>query len=215
MLQERIEGKWIDCFARVFERCNVQVGEEAAIISETQSRSINRDLAELALLRLGAKPYHVIVPTPVQTAPVPVRSTGATDAIAHNSSVISALASAGFVVDCTVEGMLHAPELPQILKGGARVLMVSNEHPEALERVEPTPELETKVKTGMKMLRGAPAARSACRSLRRQVRSSRSPWKAPWSAAAGAMWRGRGSSAIGRAACVCAFLQRGASTVRW
>ncbi len=155
MLQERIEGKWIDCFARVFERCNVQAGEEAAIISETQSRSINRQLAELALLRLGAKPYHVVVPTPPQAAPVPVRSTGATDVIQHNSSVINALASAGFVVDCTVEGMLHAPELPQILKGGARVLMVSNEHPEALERVEPTPELETQVKAGMKMLRGA------------------------------------------------------------
>lgn len=155
MLQERIEGKWIDCFVRVFERCNVQPGEEAAIISETQSRSVNRELAELALLRLGAKPYHVVVPTPPQTAPVPVRSTGATDVIQHNSSVISALSSAGFVVDCTVEGMLHAPELPQILQGGARVLMVSNEHPEALERVEPTPELEAQVKAGMKMLRGA------------------------------------------------------------
>ena len=159
MLQERIEGKWIDCFARVFERCNVQAGEEAAIISETQSRSINRELAELALLRLGAKPYHVIVPTPVQTAPVPVRSTGATDVIQHNTSVVSALSSAGFVVDCTVEGMLHAPELPQILQGGARVLMVSNEHPEALERVEPTAELEAKVKSGMKMLRAASAMR--------------------------------------------------------
>ena len=155
MLQERIEGKWIDCFTRVFERCNVQAGEEAAIISETQSRSINRELAELALLRLGAKPYHVVVPTPPQTAPVPVRSTGATDVIQHNTSIINALASAGFVVDCTVEGMLHAPELPQILKGGARVLMVSNEHPEALERVEPTEALEAKVKTGMKVLRSA------------------------------------------------------------
>ena len=51
--------------------------------------------------------------------------------------------------------MLHAPELPEILKGGARVLMVSNEHPEALERLEPDETLEAKVKAGMKLLRGA------------------------------------------------------------
>ena len=137
VLQERIEGKWIDCFERVFARCKVQAGEEVAILSETQSRSINRDIAELALLRLGARPYHVIIPTPPQSAPVPVRSTGATDVIAHSVSIVQGLAAAGFVVDCTVEGMLHATELPQILQGGARVLMVSNEHPEALERLEP------------------------------------------------------------------------------
>ena len=155
MLQERIEGKWIACFERVFARCNVQEGEEVAILSETQSRTINRELAELALIRMGAKPYHVIIPTPPQTAPVPIRSTGATDVIQQSTSIVNALSSAGFVVDCTVEGMLHAAELPQILKGGARVLMVSNEHPEALERVEPTEELEARVKAGMKMFRGA------------------------------------------------------------
>ena len=155
VLQERIEGKWIDCFERVFRRCNVSAGEETAILSESQSRSINRDLAELALHRIGAKPFHVIVPTPAQTAPVPVRSTGATDVIQGNAAIIQSLSSAGFVVDCTVEGMLHAAELPQILQGGARVLMVSNEHPEALERVEPNEALETKVKTAMKILRGA------------------------------------------------------------
>jgi 2,5-dihydroxypyridine 5,6-dioxygenase len=155
LLQERIEGKWIDCFERVFARCKVEPGEEVAILSETQSRSINRELAELALLRLGAKPFHVIVPTPPQAAKVPVRSTGATDVIQQSQAIIQSLACAGFVVDCTVEGMLHAAELPQILKGGARVLMISNEHPEALERVEPTDALESRVKLGMKKFRAA------------------------------------------------------------
>ncbi len=157
MLQERIEGKWIDSFERVFQRCKVSPGEEVAILSETQSRHINRELAELALLRLRAKPYHVMVPTPPQSVKVPIRSTGATDVIQGSKAVIAALGEAGFVVDCTVEGMLHAAELPQILQAGARVLMVSNEHPEALERVEPDESLEARVKTGMKMLRGAAA----------------------------------------------------------
>ncbi|MDP6953493.1 MAG: peptidase M29, partial [Alphaproteobacteria bacterium] len=59
------------------------------------------------------------------------------------------------VVDLTVEGMLHAPELPAILGGGARLLMVSNEHPEVLERLKPDAALEAKVKTGIKRLAAA------------------------------------------------------------
>jgi 2,5-dihydroxypyridine 5,6-dioxygenase len=51
--------------------------------------------------------------------------------------------------------MLHAPELPRILKGGARLLMVSNEHPDVLERLVPDPDLTPKVKSGIKMLSDA------------------------------------------------------------
>ena len=157
MLQERIEGKWIDCFARVFARCKVAPGEEVAILSESQSRPVNVQLAELALHQLGARPFHIVIPTPPQSAPVPVRSTGASDVIGNIRPVVGALANAPMVVDCTVEGLLHAPELPEILKGGARVLMISNEHPEALERLAPDDALEGKVKLGMKMLRAAKA----------------------------------------------------------
>jgi 2,5-dihydroxypyridine 5,6-dioxygenase len=146
MLQERIEGKWIDSFAGVFRLCAVKPGEDVAILSETQSRPVTVQLAELALAALGARPFHVIVPTPPQRAPVPVRSTGASDAIGGQRPVVAALAQAGLVVDCTVEGLLHAAELPEILRGGARVLMISNEHPEALERLAPAPDLEPRVK---------------------------------------------------------------------
>jgi len=155
MLQERIEGKWIETFAGVFRLCQVKPSEDVAILSETQSRPVNVQLAELALLALGARPFHVIVPTPRQRVAVPIRSTGASDALQGQRPVIAALAQAGLVVDCTVEGLLHAPELPEILKGGARVLMISNEHPEALERLAPTPELEARVKAGIRLLRAA------------------------------------------------------------
>jgi len=155
MLQERIEGKWVETFAGVFRLCKVTSGEDVAILSETQSRPVNVQLAELALLSLDARPFHLVVPTPRQRVPVPVRSTGASEALQGRQPVIAALAQAGMVVDCTVEGLLHAPELPQILKGGARVLMISNEHPEALERLAPTPELETRVKAGIRRLRAA------------------------------------------------------------
>jgi 2,5-dihydroxypyridine 5,6-dioxygenase len=52
---------------------------------------------------------------------------------------------------------MHAPETPAILKAGARILVVSNEHPEALERMRPDPALETRVRAAAKMLRSAKA----------------------------------------------------------
>ena len=155
MLADRIEGKWIDAFAQTFELCQVKPGEAVAILSETQSRPVNVQLAELALLRLKARPFHVVVPTPPQAAPVPVRSTGASDSLRRLEPVVAALSASGLVVDLTVEGMLHAPELPAILKGGARLLMISNEHPEALERLVPDPALAPKVKAGVKRLKAA------------------------------------------------------------
>jgi 2,5-dihydroxypyridine 5,6-dioxygenase len=152
VLIERIEGKWIDSFTEVFRKCAVEEGQTAAILSESQSRVVNVNLAELALDRLGVRPFHLVIPTPRQSAPVPVRSTGASNAIQGSEAVIAALGAVDFVVDCTVEGLLHAAELPDILAGGCRILMVSNEHPEALERLAPTDELEGKVKAGVKML---------------------------------------------------------------
>ena len=74
MLADRIEGKWIDAFCEIFERCAVKPGDTAAILSETQSRALNVHLAELALLRMAARPFHIVVPTPRQTVPVPIRA---------------------------------------------------------------------------------------------------------------------------------------------
>ena len=155
MFADRIEDKWIGAFCEVFERCAVKRGDTAAILSETQSRALNVHLAELALLRLGARPFHVIVPTPRSPHPVPVRSTGASEAIGKLEPVVSALGQAGFVVDCTVEGLMHAPETPAILKAGARILVISNEHPEALERLAPDSALEQRVRAAAKTLRSA------------------------------------------------------------
>lgn len=155
MFADRIEAKWIDAFCEVLERCAVKRGETAAILSETQSRGLNVHLAELALLRLGARPFHIVVPTPRNPHAVPVRSTGASEAIGKLGPVVSALGQAGIVVDVTLEGLMHAPETPAILKAGARILVISNEHPEALERMRPDSALEARVRAAVKRLRGA------------------------------------------------------------
>jgi 2,5-dihydroxypyridine 5,6-dioxygenase len=86
---------------------------------------------------------------------VPVRSTGASEALGKLAPVVGALGAAGFVVDCTIEGLMHAPETPAILKAGARIQVISNEHPEALERMMPDSALEKIVRAAAKMLRAA------------------------------------------------------------
>lgn len=155
MFSDRIEGKWIDVFANVFLHCGVGEGDEVVIFSETQSRSLNVQLAELALCQLRARPTHLVVTTPKQQAPVPIRSTGASASLQSGKPAMAALCFGGLVVDCSLEGLLHAAELPAVLKSGSRVLMISNEHPELLERVGTDPGLKDRVKAGMKLMRGA------------------------------------------------------------
>lgn len=159
MLVEKIEHKWIAAFVHTFTLCKVQPGEVVAILAETQSRRVNIELARLALEGMGAKVFEIILTTPALASPAPIRSTGASHAIAHIGPVVAALSRADMVVDCTVEGLLHAPELPTIMKGAdghmPRLLMVSNEHPEILERTAPDPALEGLVRSAMKKMRTA------------------------------------------------------------
>ena len=150
-----IEAKWIKCFVETFKLSGAEEGDVVAVLSETQSREVLVKLSELALLQIGAKLFHVKLPTPPLQDPVPMRSTGATPAVQGIEQVISALSTTKMVVDCTVEGMLHAPELPAILAGGTRLMMISNEHPEILERCMPNPALKPNIDRGLKMLSDA------------------------------------------------------------
>lgn len=153
MRQASIQASHLASFERVFRLCGVLQGDVCAVLSETGTRTELPILAELSLSRLGARVFHVTVPTKLPGTRVPVRSTGASQAIGAMSPVVEALARCTFVADCTVEGLQHAPELPDILKGGARVLAISHEHPEILERCEPQAEDEGTVRDAMRRLK--------------------------------------------------------------
>lgn len=155
MTPAAIEGRWIDMFVDVLQRCGVQQGDACAVLAETQSRPALVELASLALQRLGARAFCVSVPSPAARAPVPVRSTGASAALDGQGAVVAALSRCMLVVDCTVEGLQHATELAAILGGGARVLVVSNEHPEILERCLPRAQDEATVRDAMRQLKAA------------------------------------------------------------
>jgi len=157
MLQETIEPAWLEAFEAVLRRCAVQPGDTVAVLSESQSRPVLVTLAQLAATRLGARVFGLTMPSRFAKGVPQVRSTGASDALQNIAPAVAALAGSTLVVDCTVEGLMHAPELPAILKGGARVLYVSNEHPEALARLAPSDDgsLELRVKDHVKRLRAA------------------------------------------------------------
>lgn len=159
MLMNHIEGKWIADFVEVFGLCRVQPGEVAAILSESQSRPVLAELAELALAQMGARVFHVRVPTPRLRSAAPLRSTGTSLAIDGLAPVIEALATSQFIVDCTVEGLLHSVERPALLAKGARIMMISNEHPEVLERLKPSPAVHQKCQRGARLITEAKTMR--------------------------------------------------------
>ena len=152
MLADRIEAKRINAFRRVFALCGMAEGEPVAFLSETQSQELNAHLTELALQAAGPRAFHVVMPTPPQGA---VRSAGASDVLQDLPPAVAALAGSGLVADLTVEGLLHAPELHTILKGGARVLIISNENPDALERLAPDEGLKDRVRAALARCREA------------------------------------------------------------
>ena len=149
-----IDARWLAAFAEVLGRCGVKAGDACAVLAETQSRPVLVQLASLALQQLGARAFVLTVPSPVAAA-IPVRSTGASTALAGHDAAVTSLSRCALVVDCTVEGLQHAAELPAILSGGARVLVVSNEHPEILERCLPRAEDEVTVRDAMRRLKAA------------------------------------------------------------
>lgn len=158
MLQHSLEPAWVDAFEAVLSRCALRPGDTVAILCESQTRPELPELARMAAARMGCQAFQIVVTTPFEAGPA-VRSTGASTALQQIAPVVAALAGSTLVVDCTVEGLMHAPELPAILKGGARVIYVSNEHPEALARLVPDDSIEPLVKEHVKRLRAAKSMR--------------------------------------------------------
>ena len=147
-----IEERWIAAFCRTLERCAVKRDERCVVLSQTRSRPDLVRLAEVALLRVGAKPFLLRLLGP-----------GAREREdAWLAPAIGALAQVDFIVDLSPGGLQHASALPTILANGARVLTVGNEHPDALERLAPDPGLSTSI---------AGALRRAKQSRRLQITS--------------------------------------------
>ena len=155
-----VEWRHVQAFAAHFQRCGLHAGERVVVLSETHSRTSIVDTARLAAQSLGGSVVDVVMATPSNTHPVPIRSTGASQAIAANPTVIAALRACDLVLDCTVEGLLHSPELSEILGGRCRVLMISNEHPDIYDRLPWDDDLPRRVAEGHRRLVAATTMRA-------------------------------------------------------
>lgn len=154
-MPQATEWRWVNRYAEQFRACNLQPGEVAVLLHEAASNPQIVENARVALEMCGAAVADVRMPTPPNFGPLPIRSTGASQALAGHRSAVAACAAADFVVDCTAEGLLHAPELADILDGGARILMISAEHPENAERWPHDPALADRVDHGVALLKAA------------------------------------------------------------
>lgn len=155
MLTDLIEHRWINAFAQVFELCKMRKGESIVILSESQSRPLNVKLCELALEQSGLSYFHIKVPTPADIAGPIIRSTGACLSLEGQTQAIKTLSACHVIIDLTVEGLMHAAQTASILKAGARIMTISNEHPEALARLIPRIDLKDTGRDAVKRCRTA------------------------------------------------------------
>ena len=146
MLSNHIQSQWISAFATVFDLCKIRKNETVVILSESQSRQLNIQLCELALGQLGLNYFHISVPTPQAVSGPIIRSSGACVSLNNQDKAVAALCSCDVVIDVTLEGLMHATQTASILKAGARIMNISNEHPDALARLVPTLELKDQAK---------------------------------------------------------------------
>jgi len=156
---EVLEPKWIACFEDFLRLSGVERGDLIGVLAESQSRPVLVDLTEHALGRIGARAFRVTVASPPLQDPVPVRSTGATYSYDAYPEVMEALGVCSLIVDCTVEGLLHSKARQNLLGAGGRVLMISNEHPEVLERCRPDPVVHEQSLKALAMLDAAATMR--------------------------------------------------------
>lgn len=124
MLSDRIELHWIDSFESIFKSCKLNPSETAIILSETQSRELNCNLAELALSRMGVPFYSIKVTSPRTISEAIIRSSGASLALNEQDKAVTALCDADFVVDLTLEGLMHSAQTHKILKSGTRIISI-------------------------------------------------------------------------------------------
>ena len=155
MSLEKIEAHWLHAFEEVFSRCAIKQDESVVVLAEQRSRVSLIQLTELALGRLNANFYRLVLPTPAHVTGPLIRSSGASDALDSQVAATSALCSADVIIDLTVEGLMHSAQTAKILVSGARIMTISNEHPEILSRLIPNDHLKSRARNDVANLKAA------------------------------------------------------------
>jgi len=135
--------------------CQVSSDEKVAVFYETGTRKDLIDMVHIALDNLCINyTDEIVTSAPAASGPV-IRSTGSTTVLDDQPETVERLCEADFIIDLSIEGLMHSRATAKLLGSGARIQNISNEHPEILARMTPQPEDMEPVRQAVKLLRGA------------------------------------------------------------
>lgn len=149
-----------ELFRRALLGCQLQPGETVGVLEGPQSPPGYAAACRSAATVLGARAFSVYVPAvlrPFDEVPGCGEIYGRTG-LSGLTPAVEALKSCDLVIDLIV--LLHSAEQEQILRAGARMLMIT-EPPEVLERMFPTDDLRRRVEHSVALLGSARRLRIA------------------------------------------------------
>ena len=129
-------------FMKEFAWCKVTAGESVAILTESESRWQYVEAAQTAAAAMGARAFQVLLPSraPVDLDVVSIGRGNASSVVLDDyPEVTELLKSVDFIVDLSLDGLIHSQQRGEILQSGTRTLLIK-EPPDALERLLPTEE---------------------------------------------------------------------------
>ena len=153
-----VDSELLAILERVFVCCRVQEGEVAALLTDAGTRPEYVEGATLALGRLGAHVFQVMIPSGGggRGAPVSGQAAMGRGVLSALPPAVQALKHSEFVLDLTTgkAGLIHDPARGPILSAGARVLVLQ-EHPEVLRRWPPSEDVKRRVQRSAALIEGA------------------------------------------------------------
>ena len=151
----QINPHWVSAFTRQLSRCDIATVKSVALLSEFGTRAILLETMLQALADLKVGFQHCVTPPSVESVGPIIRSTGASMALNDNDDIVESLCQHELIIDLTVEGLMHSAQTPTLLKSGARILTLCNEHPEVLARLVSQDDDKTIVQTAVSQCRAA------------------------------------------------------------
>ena len=152
---ENIQDYWMEPFSTLVELCKIKSHENIFLLKETLSRELNVTLLEKAFKQNGLK-YTVIEILSKSSLIDPIiKSTGASNILDGNDHYLQKLMGNNVIFDLSKEGLMHSKQTKDILSSGARIMSISDEHPEILSRLKPDLSLKDRVKYAVSRCRSS------------------------------------------------------------
>ena len=152
---EKIQDYWVEPFLPLIELCKIKSNETIIVLTETRSRELNVTILEQAIKKIGLKFKKIEIPSkPYLIDPI-IKSNGASNILDGSNTYIKKLKEGDIIFDLTREGLMHSRQTKEILSSGARIMNVSDEHPEILSRLKPEIDLKNRVKEAVSQCRSS------------------------------------------------------------